>query len=371
MKNVVRMFALLLSVMLLLCACANKVKITTGSDSVSVPSGSSSTSVSVPVSSSTSPSIPTSDPTIDQTSDPMSDPTVEPTVEPTADPTIDPTFPTIVDGQYVTNENLSYEPFYPEEKVIAFTFDDGPDYWTKTLLDIFEEGDHVTFFVNGYMMEEGAYGAGYEKYIKRAYDEGHEIGIHTYDHKNLYYESKKQSADESLIAEQLLKIEEKVMSITGEKPWLLRPPGGAFVRSRNYGYTIVHWSIDTQDWLYANDWRNGKLTAEETAQTVYEKNILRFRSGDIVLMHDCHKTSVMAFEMIYKTLKEQGYRFVTVSELLGIDAKEYTGYYFHSTGIYGYNGTTYDLSRTTGQISKEVHTYSFEVTSPVLKREED
>ena len=66
------------------------------------------------------------------------------------------------------------------------------------------------------------------------------------------------------------------------------------------------------------------------------------KAGDIVLMHDIHPPTPRAFEIIYEELKSQGYRFVTVTELLKIKAHEHTGQYFYSTARYGENGKTYD-----------------------------
>ncbi|MBQ8236064.1 MAG: polysaccharide deacetylase family protein, partial [Clostridia bacterium] len=240
--------------------------------------------------------------------------------------------PTPSDDEPVEPTTLPYAPFYPDEKVVAITFDDGPDKNTPGILDILEgSGDKVTFFINGYYIEPG----NYQSVIKRAYDMGNEFGLHTYSHKNLF--AKGKDADEALINEEIGKIAEMYTDITGDTTFLLRPPGGNFNKKRNYGYSIIMWSVDSEDWIEASNYYKGTATLEQAAKATADRVLKTVRPGDIVLMHDIHPTSVKAFELIYSSLKAQGYRFVTVSELLNIKGHEHTGQYFFSSYRFGQN----------------------------------
>jgi peptidoglycan/xylan/chitin deacetylase (PgdA/CDA1 family) len=226
--------------------------------------------------------------------------------------------------------------------VIAFTFDDGPGALTPGILDVLEgTDDKVTFFINGQWV--GGVNGKYAPVIRRADDMGCEIGLHTFSHKNIYFESKKEDAPDELIKEELSKIANLYTGITGKTTYLLRPPGGGFNKTRNYGYTLILWNVDSEDWVDASAYYKNPTaeTLEQAAQKTAARVLKDVSPGDIVLMHDIHEPSIRAFEIIYEQLKSEGYRFVTVSELLGIDPEEHTGQYFYSTSRYGEMGKTY------------------------------
>ena len=137
------------------------------------------------------------------------------------------------------------------------------------------------------------------------------------------------------------KVADAFTALTGGTLKLLLPPGGHFNFNRNYGYAIIMWNVDSLDWMEADEYRSGKITLEEAAQTIAERTLSKIKPGSIVLMHDIQRSSVEAFKIIYKELKAQGYKLVTVSELLGIDPTEHQGQYFYSSYNYGYQGKTY------------------------------
>ena len=281
---------------------------------------------------------PSKDPSVEPT--PSEEPTPTPPSEeptPTPPPSKDPTpTPTPSEDDPVEPTTLPYTPFYPADKVVAFTFDDGPNKCTTPILDLLEgTGDKVTFFINGLYVDAG----NYRPVIKRAYDMGHEFGLHTYSHKNLFAGGK--DADEALISEEIGRIARLYTEITGDTTFLLRPPGGNFNKTRNYGYSLIMWSMDSLDWEDAGAYYKGTATLEESAQKTAARILKSVRSGDIVLMHDIHPPTVRAFEIVYQQLKAEGYRFVTVSELLGINDYEHTGQYFFSTYRYGQQATVY------------------------------
>ncbi|WP_245247255.1 MULTISPECIES: polysaccharide deacetylase family protein [unclassified Paenibacillus] len=192
-----------------------------------------------------------------------------------------------------------------DEKIIALTFDDGPDPSdTPEILDLLNQyGAKATFFVIGKRVEK------YPDLVKREVGEGHEIANHTYSHP--YF--KKRIPGEK-VQDEILKAEQIILDTTGLKPSLFRPPGGYYGEnlvnaSKKSGYLVVMWSWhqDTEDWN-----RPG-------VTKIVNKVLTNARNGDIILFHDYvegKSQTVEALKQILPQLKERGYRFVTVSELL-------------------------------------------------------
>jgi len=181
-------------------------------------------------------------------------------------------------------------------KYVALTFDDGPSgKYTQTLLDgLALRGVHATFLLCGYRMEQ------YPEITQRIFDEGHEIGYHGFTHDSMREMSRRKIGQE-LIDSQALLPEDC-------DPVFFRPPGG-FVTDgirqvaevRNLA--ILSWSVDPKDWA------TGSTADIERAVL---KNV---KDGDIILLHDMTTSSVQAALDIVDTLQQQGFRFVTVSEL--------------------------------------------------------
>ena len=182
-----------------------------------------------------------------------------------------------------------------ETKLIALTFDDGPKRSTTTaLLDgLAERGVKATFFLIGKQMENN------EDLIRRMDAEGHQIGIHTYDHVSLTGLSKVDFDAQVAVTRQ------KLMDILGHDGFLLRPPYGAVddaVR-KNAGCPIILWSIDPEDW------------GDQNAAREIEHVVANAKDGSIILLHDIFSPSVEAALAIVDRLHAQGYLFVTVEEL--------------------------------------------------------
>ena len=196
-------------------------------------------------------------------------------------------------------------------KLIAITFDDGPDRVdTPRLLDGLKERNvPVTFFMQG-----GA--ANYcPDLVQRAYDEGHEIASHTWDHPEL------TSLTDDQIRSQISKTENVLDKACGVgATYLVRPPYGstnARVRSL-IACPMIHWSVDTLDWQLLNSY------------AVRDAIVREAFDGAVVLLHDIHSTSVDGALMAIDTLLERGYELVTVSELFrrrGIELKGHTDYF--------------------------------------------
>ncbi|MDM5189274.1 polysaccharide deacetylase family protein [Bacillus sp. DX4.1] len=189
------------------------------------------------------------------------------------------------------------------EKVIAITFDDGPDpkYTPQVLKILRQYKAEATFFMIGFRIERNPY------LIKQALKEGHEIGNHTMNH--LYA----RDASGEKLKNDILE-GKKYLQQWVEKPLLFRPPGGyindvVFTTAKEAGYQIVLWSWhqDPRDW------------ANPGTESIVKHVVTNAKSGDIVLLHDGgsdRSQTVAALEKILPALQKKGYRFVKVSELL-------------------------------------------------------
>ncbi|WP_176611344.1 polysaccharide deacetylase family protein [Actinomadura sp. WMMB 499] len=184
-------------------------------------------------------------------------------------------------------------------KCVALTFDDGPVPGTAELLDVLDaNGVRATFFVVGEKAAE------HPELVRREYLAGHEIGNHSYTHADLGEASKER------VVSELRRTQDVIRSATGLTPVLLRPPYGSMSKTlereaRRMGLAQVLWSVDPQDW------------SERDSGSVEKKIVEGVRPGGVVLMHDIHGSSVDAVPDIIERLRDDGYEFVTVSELFG------------------------------------------------------
>lgn len=195
------------------------------------------------------------------------------------------------------------------DKVIALTFDDGPwDKQTDEILDILEQNDaKATFFTVGQCI------SGHEKELQRAASMGCEIGTHTWDHAEGSGEGVsliKMSTDER--KQEVQKGLEAIKNATGqEASTIFRCPGGNFDTSvatdlEDIVTAEIGWNVDTTDWK--------KPGADVIAQRIQSAG-----PGNIILMHDGggdRSQTIEGLRQALPKLKEQGYSFITVQELL-------------------------------------------------------
>jgi len=183
-----------------------------------------------------------------------------------------------------------------ETNYVALTFDDGPSgKYTQRLLDgLQDRGVKATFLLCGYRMEQ------YPDLTRRIFEEGHEIGFHGFSHKSMKDMSRRSIAGELMDSEILLP--------EGCRPVFFRPPGGLVtdgVRqvAEARHLAVLSWSVDPRDWATSN---------VGAIETMVLKSV---KDGDVILLHDMSYSSVQAALDIVDVLQEQGFRFVTVSEL--------------------------------------------------------
>lgn len=181
-------------------------------------------------------------------------------------------------------------------KIISITFDDGPDPTnTPKLLEILKnEGVPATFFLIGQNVDK------YPDVVKSIFDHGHEIGNHTYDHKDL----KTLGVDK--IKREIDKTDQSRRNIIGENPKYFRPPYGSvnLAVAKLINRPIIQWSVDSEDWKT----KNGKKIIDKVTSTVYD--------GSIILLHDIHKETIEALPNLISRLKKDGYQFVSLKTLL-------------------------------------------------------
>lgn len=205
------------------------------------------------------------------------------------------------------------------QKVVALTYDDGPNPpYTDEILNVLKaEHVHATFFLVGRAVQA------YPKTVRREVALGNAIGNHTWNHSHLVMMTQ---AD---VWRQLQSTDEAIYDATGMRSTLMRPPFGArdwlvLQTARKLGYTPVMWSVPlAKDWDYP-------------PASVIANRILKYAGdGSILVLHDgnrgylcakkhlnphvCDRTQdIEATKIIVETLKREGYRFVTIPQLLAM-----------------------------------------------------
>ena len=193
-----------------------------------------------------------------------------------------------------------------DEKVIALTFDDGPHKkYTPEILDLLSKYDaKATFFIVGENAEK------YPELALRIHDENHELAIHTYTHPF--------KTNVSNLIKEIKQTHATIYGITGYSPVLFRPVEGQYTDAmidaiNKEGYKVVMWSwhLDTFDW---------KSPGEKKIINTVLKGA---KPGSVVLFHDGggnRDQTVRALKKVLPELEQQGYKFVTISELLEIQS---------------------------------------------------
>jgi peptidoglycan/xylan/chitin deacetylase (PgdA/CDA1 family) len=197
---------------------------------------------------------------------------------------------------------ITFNSVHVDGPYIAMTFDDGPSATlTPKLLDILA-AHHIkaTFFVLGEMVAE------HPEILARAAGEGHEIASHSWSHPNLAKMSQEG------VRSQLQRTDDEIKTAAGKRPTLFRPPYGSITERQKrwihdeFGYDIILWDVDPLDW-------------RRPGPAVVRNRILKeTRPGSIVLSHDIHPGTIEAMPSTFDELAAKGFKFVTVSELLGM-----------------------------------------------------
>jgi len=200
---------------------------------------------------------------------------------------------------------------HTKEKVVALTFDDGPnDPDTLNLLGVLaRHGVKATFFI------VGANAAKNPGRVKQAFDEGHAIGNHSYSHAFL------KPLSEPSFEKEIGKTQDVLRGIIGKTPALFRAPW--FFRHPAMLRTVRRHGMLHVTGIFGNYWEVFQPSAESMAKTAERK----IRPGGIVVFHDGREArggkrhnSVEAANLLIPRLTARGYRFATLPELLGVSA---------------------------------------------------
>lgn len=186
-----------------------------------------------------------------------------------------------------------------EDKKIAISFDCawGTDYTDKLLEVLGREQVHATFFMVEFWAEK------YPDFVKKIDEAGHEIGTHSATHSYMSKFSEEQ------IRAELASSSEAIETVTGKRPELFRAPYGDYndrlIRTaREEGFYTIQWDVDSLDWK--------DLSANDIAMRV----ISRVQSGSIILCHNNGAHTAEALPIILDTLKNKGYEFVSIGQLI-------------------------------------------------------
>lgn len=188
-----------------------------------------------------------------------------------------------------------------DKKQIALSFDAA---WgnedTTQILDILAKHDvKVTFFMTGGWVEN------YPDDVKAILEAGHDLGNHSESHPDMATLSASQQKEE------LMRVHNKVKELTGYEMFLFRPPYGSYNNSlittaKECGYYTVQWDVDSLDW---KDYGVDSIVKTVTCHK-------HLGNGSIILCHNGAKYTAAALDTMITTLKEAGYEFVPVSQLI-------------------------------------------------------
>ena len=186
-----------------------------------------------------------------------------------------------------------------EEKKIAVTFDAA---WsaedTDEIIEILKKHNaKATFFAVGDWVEKNP------EAVKKLYNAGHEIGNHSDTHPSFSQINREE------IKSEILNCNKKIEKITGVEPKLVRAPSGDYDNksievTESLNMKMIQWDVDSLDWK--------KLSVDE----MYGRVVSKTQKGSILLFHNGVENTPEALDKILTKLEKDGYKFVTVSELI-------------------------------------------------------
>lgn len=192
----------------------------------------------------------------------------------------------------------------PEKAAVALSFDDGPNPpYTQQVLDILDQHRvQATFFLVGRNVLE------YPTVVQEIAARGHCLGTHSFTHHHQIKECILHFGREIIRPHRL------ISDLAGVEPVLFRPPYGAqdpvlfALLKWLMGYSVIQWSVDPQDWKM------------DPPEIIAQRVLSHVAPGSIVLLHDRSEMTVNALSTIINQLHSQGYRFVTLPDLLDLEA---------------------------------------------------
>lgn len=208
----------------------------------------------------------------------------------------------------INKANWTIEPIESgaNEKVLLLTIDDAPDIYALEMAQTLKKLDvPAIFFVNGHFLltEEK------KQTLQEIYEMGFVIGNHTYSHESL------ANLDKDEQQEQILKVNEQVLEITGDKPVFFRAPFG-----QNTGFSknlVENEEMIMMNWTYGYDWNEEYMTKDSLTDIMI--NAPELTNGSNLLLHD-RKWTAEALEGIVEGLREKGYEFIDPKDIKGYES---------------------------------------------------
>lgn len=198
-----------------------------------------------------------------------------------------------------------------EEKKVAISFDAAwGDRYTEGILETLDKYNvKSTFFLVGFWVDR------YPDMVKKIHKKGHDVGNHSSTHPHMSKLSKEQ------IAEELNQTGKKIHNLTGENPYLFRPPFGDYNNNliktaKECGYYTIQWDVDSLDWK------------ELGVEPVVDRVTRNVENGSIVLFHNNAKYVLEFLPLVIEKLQKEGYKIVPISEIIMKD-----NYYIDHTGM--------------------------------------
>lgn len=193
------------------------------------------------------------------------------------------------------------------DKVVALTFDDGPDGdMTPRVLDILQQyGITATFFLIGNRVKNNP------DIVARLYKEGHIVANHTYSHLGTF-----PLSGSGRVKQEIEDTNKAIFSVVGKVPHLFRPPFG--VTNPIIGKVVKQKDLTTIGWSI----RSLDTISKRSRNEVCEKVVGSLHPGAIILLHDVCQSADVLLKRLIPMILEQGYRIVPLDKLLTIDCYE-------------------------------------------------
>lgn len=187
------------------------------------------------------------------------------------------------------------------QKELYLTFDNGYENgYTPAILDVLKEKKvPAAFFVTGHYLKDKP------ELVRRMSEEGHIVGNHSWSHPDM------SVTPDAKIKEELDRVKQEVVTLTGKEIPYLRPPRGIFsdrslAVSKNLGYINVFWSVAYKDW---------DTNVQQGSQYAYDQVMKQLHPGAVILLHSVSKDNTEALGRIIDAARAQGYTFKSLDEL--------------------------------------------------------
>lgn len=234
--------------------------------------------------------------------------------------------------------------------MIALTYDDGPNIFTEEFINNLTNDYPVTLYINGWNYKQ-LQNSPWHSIIKLAYDKGHEIGNHGWNHWSYTNAAKankeklKRNLSNTEVLEQLIKTNDLIYAIIGKAPAIFRPPYGQFDQSTlriasvaGLDYMAL-WNVDSLDWEY----KDAPSAFDAIMKIIMSPGVSPLNSSFVIVMHEqIEHSMLLTTPFLSVILQDLGYRLVTMSECMGL-VSAYQENYIPLKNMTLYNGSNHNL----------------------------